>query len=95
MGKMTEKIIETQCSDIELNCIYENTVTESIKAMALQGMGICWLPQICIQAELDRGDLIDVGKKALSMEMDVMLYRPTQRLSNEGESLWAYLNRVD
>lgn len=93
MGKMTEKIISTTCTKLDLNCIYENTVTESIKAMALQGMGIGWLPRICIQPELNRGDLIIIGDESMSMRLDIMLYRSTQRLSNEGESLWAYLNR--
>ena len=93
MGKMTERIINNHLKDYELNCIYKNTVTESVKAMALQGMGICWLPRICILAELNRGDLMDIGGESLSMELDTMLYRPIQRLSNEAESLWAYLKR--
>jgi DNA-binding transcriptional LysR family regulator len=93
MGKMTAKIIATQCTEYQLNCVYENAVAESIKAMAIQGMGIAWLPKICIQAEIGRGDLINIGNDALSMNLDIMLYRSTQRLSNEGESLWAYLNR--
>ncbi|MGH1440227.1 MAG: LysR substrate-binding domain-containing protein [Cellvibrionaceae bacterium] len=93
MGKVTEKLISMECQNYQLNCIYENTVTESIKAMALQGMGICWLPRICIQAEMNRGDLIDIGNESLSLNLDVTLYRPAQRLSNQAESLWAYLKR--
>jgi DNA-binding transcriptional LysR family regulator len=93
MGKMTEKIITTSCDSYQFNCVYENTVTEAIKAMILQGMGIGWVPQICIQAELDRGDLYDIGGDKLSMMLDIMLYRPAKRISNEGESLWAFLNR--
>ncbi len=93
MGKMTEKIIATECGDYPLHCVYENTVAESIKAMAVQGMGMAWLPRICIQGELDRGDLINIGNESLSMGLDIMLYRSSQRLSNDGESLWAYLNR--
>ena len=93
MGKMTEKIIQTECVHLDLNCVYENTVTESIKAMALQGMGICWLPRMCIQPELDRGDLINIGNNSLSMSLDIMLYRSAKRLSNDSESLWAYLHK--
>ncbi len=92
MGKMTEDIITNQCSEYTLNYIYENAITESIKAMAIAGMGICWLPKICIQGELKRGELIDVSTKALSMPLDIMLYRSSRRLSNECESLWSYVN---
>jgi LysR family transcriptional regulator, hypochlorite-specific transcription factor HypT len=93
LGKMTENLIENATEKHNFNCVYENTVTESIKAMVMQGMGIGWLPRICIQAEINRGDLINVGDNNLSMNLDVMLYRPSERLSNEGESLWAYLQR--
>lgn len=73
--------------------IIKNTVTESIKAMTLEGMEIVWLLRISIQPELNRGDLIIIGDGSMSMRLDIMRYRSTQRLSNESESLWAYLNR--
>lgn len=93
LGKMTESLIENAIEKPDFNCVYENTMTESIKAMVTQGMGIGWLPRICIQAEINRGDLVNIGNENLSMSLDVMLYRSSQRLSNEGESLWAYLQR--
>lgn len=93
MGKLTEKLIANEASAYDINCVYENTVAESIKAMAVQGMGVAWLPKICIQPELDRGELINIGTKALTINLDIMLYRSTQRLSSESESLWAYIKR--
>lgn len=94
MGKLTEKIIDTACTDYSLNRVYENSVAESIKAMAVQGLGVGWLPTICIKPELSRGDLINVGNEQMTMDLDIMLYRSKQKLSNEAESLWAYLNRT-
>lgn len=93
MGKMTAKLIANEAAEYSMDCVYENAVAESIKAMAVKGMGVGWLPKICIQPELDRGDLINIGTEAITMNLEIILSRPAQRISNQGESLWAYLHR--
>lgn len=94
MGKLTEQIIQTACADYPLHKVYENSVAESIKAMALEGLGIGWLPSICIKNELERGELVNVGTKDMTMDMDIMLYRSKKTLSNEAENIWDFLNKV-
>lgn len=94
MGKLTERIINTSCTEYPLNRIYENAVAEAVKAMALQGLGIGWLPTICIKQELERGDLVNVGTKEMTMDMDIMLYRSTKELSKEAENLWRFLKNT-
>lgn len=94
MGKLTEKIIDTACSDYSINRVYENSVAESIKAMAMQGLGVGWLPKISITPELERGDLINIGTEEMTLHLDITLYRSKHKLSREAESLWSYLNKV-
>jgi DNA-binding transcriptional LysR family regulator len=93
MGKLTNKIIHTSCKDYSLNRVYENSVAESIKAMAVQGLGVGWLPKISIEAELERGDLINIGSKEMTLDLEITLYRSRQELSNEAENLWIFLNK--
>ncbi len=92
MGKMTERMIETECAERPFNCVYENDVAESIKAMAIKGIGVAWLPHICIKSEIERGELIRIGGKKYAMDLDIMLFRAAQTLSDEAEALWRYLN---
>lgn len=94
MGKLTEKIIETNCTHLEFNPVYENSIAEAVKAMAIQGLGVGWLPSVCITKELARGDLVNIGDESMTLELDTMLYRSKQRLSNEAESIWAFLNKA-
>lgn len=93
MGKMVDTIISNVCPDYPFVCVYENSVTESIKAMATEGMGVGWVPEICIKPELKRGDLVKIGSDDLSVDLDIILFRSNKRLSNEAESLWSFLNR--
>ena len=92
MGKMTDKLLSTECNGVSLNCIYENAMAESIKEMTLSGMGISWLPSICIKSELSDGTLVKVGGSNLSAPMDIILYRSAKRLSQQSENLWDYLS---
>ncbi len=91
--KITDTIINNNCSDYPFECVYENSVTESIKAMAIQGMGVGWVPEICVKTELKRNELIQIGGNELSVDLDILIFRSNKRLSNDAESLWSYLNR--
>jgi DNA-binding transcriptional LysR family regulator len=91
--KITDSIIDNNCPDFPLVCVYENSVTESIKAMASKGMGIGWIPKICAKDELERKELVEIGGDNLSVDLDILIFRSNKRLSNDAESLWSYLNR--
>ena len=91
--KITDSIINNACPDYPFICVYENSVTESIKAMAIKGMGVGWVPQICVQTEFKRNELVDIGGEELSVDLDILIFRSNKRLSNDAESLWSYLNR--
>jgi DNA-binding transcriptional LysR family regulator len=61
-----------------------------LKAMAVGGRGLAWLPRSLILAELDRGDLVPVGGSARStIALDIRLFRPTAQLCGVAESFWA------
>ena len=91
--KITDSIIENACPEFPFTCVYENSATESIKAMAIQGMGVGWVPEICIRSELDRKVLVQIGGDELSVDLDILIFRSNKRLSNEAESLWTYLDK--
>jgi LysR family transcriptional regulator, hypochlorite-specific transcription factor HypT len=61
-----------------------------LKAMAVGGQGVAWLPRSLILVELDRGDLMTVGDPArTTIALDIRLFRPTARLCGAAESFWA------
>ena len=41
--------------------VYENPMAEALKAMALAGHGLAWLPESAVRQELADGRLIEVG----------------------------------
>lgn len=75
-----------------LHC-YKNTLSETLKAMTLSGAGISWLPQSCIQQELDRKSLIRLQDGDLCLPLEIRLYRKSGELSKEAEKLWAFVSQ--
>lgn len=63
-----------------------------LKAMALEGRGLAWLPRSLIEAELATGRLVLAGDAAWQVAMDIRLYRQKFDMSEMAEAIWAWVN---
>ncbi|MDH1263826.1 LysR substrate-binding domain-containing protein [Pseudomonas sp. GD03944] len=55
--------------------VYETAMADSLKSMALQGMGVAWVPRLCVTAELARGELLVCGGEQWQIPLEIRLYR--------------------
>ncbi|WP_044873275.1 LysR substrate-binding domain-containing protein [Pseudomonas sp. LFM046] len=55
--------------------IYETAMADSLKSMALQGLGVAWVPRFSAQAELARGDLVVCGGSQWHVPLEIRMYR--------------------
>lgn len=55
--------------------VYETAMADSLKSMALQGMGVAWVPRLSVTAELNRGELVVCGGTAWQSPLEIRLYR--------------------
>lgn len=55
--------------------VYETAMADSLKSMALQGLGVAWVPHFSAQAELARGDLVVCGGSQWHVPLEIRLYR--------------------
>eukprot|EP01132_Coremiostelium_polycephalum_P018682 gene18682-22254_t len=46
-----------------------------LKSMALEGLGIAWVPQLSVRAELARGELVVCGGPQWHVPLEIRLYR--------------------
>ena len=46
---------------LRFTTIYETAMADSLKSMALEGLGIAWVPHLSVRAELARGELVVCG----------------------------------
>ena len=94
LGRMVDLILKQSSIPIHLDRVYETDMAEGLKAMALEGHGIAFLPLSAVKKELRTKKLVSAGSD-LEMTMDVRVYRerPTAKdaAKTHAQALWAYL----
>lgn len=97
LGRVTELILKQAGEAIHLERVYETDMAEGLKAMALEGHGVAFLPYSAVRNELGSGRLVSAepaGEESFRMPMDVRAYRekPTKD-SPKGvaQNLWTFL----
>lgn len=93
-GWAVERILKQSPVTIHLDRVYEIDMVESLKAMALQGHGVAFLPLSAVKKELRAKKLLRVGS-GLDITLDVRLYRERPTLKKpakiSAQALWTHL----
>ncbi|MGV8842019.1 MAG: LysR substrate-binding domain-containing protein [Pseudomonas sp.] len=71
--------------------VYETAMADSLKSMALQGLGVAWVPQLSVTAELARGELKICGDAQWQVPLEIRLYRCTLVRKPAVRRLWRAL----
>lgn len=83
LGRMTEVIVANAPESLYLDRIYETDMAEALKAMALAGHGVAFLPHSAVEDAVAAGDLIRLDRSAsrglpadrFTLTMEIRLYR--------------------
>lgn len=55
--------------------VYETAMADSLKSMALQGLGVAWVPRLSVEHELARGELAVCVAEHWQVALEIRLYR--------------------
>ena len=94
---MTELILKESAEAVHLERVYETDMAEGLKAMALEGHGVAFLPYSAVRSDLENGRLVRAvpeGMPGFQMDMEVRAYR--EKPSNDAPqggaaALWNFL----
>jgi DNA-binding transcriptional LysR family regulator len=78
LGQMVELILKQSNTAIHFDRVYETDMAEGLKAMALEGHGIAFLPHSAVKKELRAKRLVSAlppDTTGLQITMDVRVYR--------------------
>lgn len=76
---------------LRASTVYETAMADSLKAMALEGLGVAWVPQLSVTAELARGDLLVCGAAHWQVPLEIRLYRCALLRKPTVRRLWKLL----
>lgn len=77
--------------ELTLDIACENSLSEALKALVLEGFGMAWLPRGLVRRELDNGDLAMLDESFPRMDLAIRLYRLRQPRSQSARQFWEYL----
>ncbi|MCH7341826.1 LysR substrate-binding domain-containing protein [Pelomonas sp. CA6] len=98
LGRLVELIVKDAPTALHLDAIYETDMAEGLKAMALEGHGLAFLPASSVKKELASRRLVQAaapGEYELTMELRIYRERPTvaRRSKPVALALWEFLAR--
>ncbi len=98
MGQVVDLMLKQSPTPIHLDRVYETDMSEGLKAMALEGHGIAFLPYSAVKKELRARKLVSAapaGMQGMEMTLDVRAYREKPvgpaATKRTAEALWNYL----
>jgi DNA-binding transcriptional LysR family regulator len=98
LGQLVDFMLKQTGTAIHLDRVYETDMAEGLKAMALEGHGLAFLPHSAVRQELRAGRLVGAAPVALAglqITMDMRLYREKpqgrQGPKRTAQALWSFL----
>jgi DNA-binding transcriptional LysR family regulator len=80
---------------LPLTTVYENAMSAGLKAMALAGCGVGWIPESLVADELKSGQLVAAGDASWHLPTEIRLYRASSRCRPAVERFWAAIDDAD
>ena len=73
LGRSVNQLLRQRA--LRSTTVYETAMADSLKTMALQGLGVAWVPRLSVTAELARGELAVCGAESWQIPLEIRLYR--------------------
>ncbi|MDO8904109.1 LysR substrate-binding domain-containing protein [Hydrogenophaga sp.] len=94
LGRAVDQLVKQGGTPVHLDRIYETDMAEGLKAMALEGHGIAFLPASAVRKEVRAKKLVSAGG-GLEAELDIRIYRArpmdTQKGKRAVQVFWSRL----
>ncbi|TSE35766.1 LysR substrate-binding domain-containing protein [Tepidimonas charontis] len=96
LGRVVEWVLRQRGGAVHLERVYETDMAESLKAMAIEGHGVAFLPASAVQPALADGRLVLAsGDPGWQGELDIRLYRARgDRLKPVAQRFWDDVQRL-
>lgn len=69
--------------------VHEGSMSVGLKAMAMAGWGVAWVPESLMRQELQNGALVRAADESWDIRVDVRLYRSRENRRPVVERIWA------
>ena len=83
--------LEKDYADLTFNTVYESSIATALKAMAIEGYGVAWIPSAIIADDLATGRLVRAAEQTNDIIVDIKIYRCSKFNLPRVETFWQAL----
>ncbi len=83
--------IEEKYAHINFKCVYNSSLGPTLRAMAIEGFGLAWIPNALVKEDLLNGRLVRAAEPADDILVDIMIYRCLKNSEHRVEKFWNIL----
>ncbi len=99
LGRLVELIVKQAQFPLKLDSLYETDMAEGLKAMALEGHGLAFLPASSVLKELKSKRLVRASPVGtFELDMEIRIYREKPEIARytkpAAKALWNFLGKI-
>lgn len=83
--------MKSKYGHLTFKSVYESSISPTLKAMAVEGFGLAWVPSAFVADDLAAGRLVRAAEQADDIVVDIVIYRCAQTTEPRVEKLWKVL----
>jgi LysR family transcriptional regulator, hypochlorite-specific transcription factor HypT len=94
LGGATALAIARASPRLDLYPVFESALTEALRAAALGGLGVAWLPARSVEDDLRQHRLVRAGPAEFDEPLQICLHGDRSVLTNRFDRLWEAIRRL-
>jgi len=80
--------METKYRDLDFKSVYDSSTGTTLKAMAIEGFGMAWLPQTLVASELEAGQLVRAAERVDDILVEIRIFRSLNNHEPRVSNFW-------
>jgi LysR family transcriptional regulator, hypochlorite-specific transcription factor HypT len=94
LAGLVESVLETQPDLPSLDLCFESALAAALKAMAVAGRGVAWLPYYSVKEEFEAGKLVAAGGGRWILPLEIRAYRANDGTARDQvQRLWSHMEK--
>lgn len=88
LGRILQSVLDGRLSAYATHAVFTAHLGSVLRAMAIDGHGIAWLPKTLIEDDLTQGTLVIAGEPHWCVALQIKLYRTHELVGHLAERFW-------
>lgn len=89
MGRILAAALPQSEGKLHISPVFTSHLAVALKAMAIEGKGVAWIPASLVEGEMASGRLVAAGEEAWNIDVQIVLIRRRERMTEIAERFWS------